>query len=99
MKKNKDIDIEYTKVAERTKKIKGNLKKGELEKAKQKYTDMINEVNECKGTYKDAMVRELRLEKQEVDESIQRLKAIQKMIESATKSYQKVDTSYKKAKM
>ena len=57
MKKNKDIDIEYTKVAERTKKIKGNLKKGELEKAKQKYTDMINEVNECKGTYKDAMVR------------------------------------------
>ncbi len=35
MKKNKDIDIEYTKVAERTKKIKGNLKKGELEKAKQ----------------------------------------------------------------
>ncbi len=39
---------------------------------------MINEVNECKGTYKDAMVRELRLEKQEVDESIQLLKAIQK---------------------
>ncbi len=27
MKKNKDIDIEYTKVAERTKKIKGNLKR------------------------------------------------------------------------
>ena len=38
-------------------------------------------------------------EKQEVDESIKLLKAIQKMIESATKSYQKVDTSYKKAKM
>lgn len=95
----KNISIDYGKVSKETKKLKKEADAELKDYIKEKYDPMILEMQECKGTYANAMVRELRLEKNTVQETAKLLKKIQNMINETAKAFKKTDESYKKAKL
>lgn len=94
-----NVAIDFEKVNKETKKIKKAADDKIADYVKEKYNPIILGLDKCKGNYAKAMVKELRQEKEAVEETVKFIKKIQNMVNETAKAFKKVDQSYKKAKM
>lgn len=97
---SKNVSINYGEVKKQTNAVKKASEKKLADYAEEKYSDLISAMENCKGSYKNVIVEELKEEKKAILETAKFIKKLQNMIQKTSEEFKKVDESYKKgAKM